>query len=488
MLAELVEVRDAGPRGGRGLFARAAVPPGAAVVLAEDPLAFGGAAARRTAGAAAGEGERCEESGGCLLRLLVDALGSDRRDELAAMLCKVELPEETRAASRSVAGSAVALLRQRREEEDEQEEVEEDTKKAEGAQEGLRAGGAVGVADAEDLLLRLYCNTHSLDDGSVGVYAQASAINHDCDPNCTFFTSSSSSSSLTVRALRAIGPGEELTIGYVPLRLPQRLRAAQLRRNYGFDCTCQRCLSEGASSEEDREEAETAEKALGSLAAKVRAGIGRGDAALEPSPLTKMLSQAKLLAPFQEVLAGQILKEAAEAFAREGRLKAAAVAYHEAHLRARAHKEVERGQATEELNFLAPYRASLGLALADILVRLASHQASSAEESRVALGRAAQEAGAARALLAVCRGPDHEATARAATLAERVAAMSAARKKAVLLGKLLERQQSRLSAAGAQGGGYVAGTCAAGPPPGGMPLSAPTAPVDRPAEEANGQP
>lgn len=430
MLAVGVEVRDAGARGRRGLFAGPqGICAGTAVVLEEPPVAYA---------PPGGQGEE-GDSGNMLeaapLRLLLDAFG--RQVELRSMLCAAELPEERRAAARCIARSAMKLRRSCP------------------APSGPAVAAEVTESDTEDLLVRLYCNTHSLDDGGMAVYAQASAINHDCDPNCTFFGAVGASSTastakadagtapalvaeeterpaLTVRALRDISPNEELTIGYVPLRLPRRMRAAQLQRNYGFECKCRRCIAE-QEVEDDEDEAKVGEQALIALSAKLQEAITSGSAGTDPGRLNKLLAQANQLARFQSVLAGSMGLEAAEAFAHAGKFHDAALAYHDV---------LARGRSLP-YRFAAPHCASVAVALAGLLLRLASDPASTEDEVRVALGRASSEARDAVKALYVCRGGDHKATARAQAVASRAEALRNAIKEAKLLSKLLDRHSGR---------------------------------------------
>ena len=48
------------------------------------------------------------------------------------------------------------------------------------------------------------------------------------------------------RPLRALAPGEELTIQYTDLYLPRGLRRARLGSSHGFHCMCERCCDEQA--------------------------------------------------------------------------------------------------------------------------------------------------------------------------------------------------------------------------------------------------
>ena len=71
---------------------------------------------------------------------------------------------------------------------------------------------------------------------------QASLFNHCCDPNIAWTITEGV---LHMEAIRAIAPGEELTISYGP-RPGSSLQSRQLRlrRDYIFDCRCALCRSE----------------------------------------------------------------------------------------------------------------------------------------------------------------------------------------------------------------------------------------------------
>ena len=49
---------------------------------------------------------------------------------------------------------------------------------------------------------------------------------------------------VTVRTSKAVAAGEELVISYIGLKGGLKKRRAELQRNYGFVCGCQRCVSE----------------------------------------------------------------------------------------------------------------------------------------------------------------------------------------------------------------------------------------------------
>ncbi|ODV88084.1 hypothetical protein CANARDRAFT_20806 [[Candida] arabinofermentans NRRL YB-2248] len=65
-----------------------------------------------------------------------------------------------------------------------------------------------------------------------------SLINHSCDPNCTLVWGGDT---VTLRALKYIGPGEELFVTYVPVSLSTSERRGILQKNFYFNCTCEVC-------------------------------------------------------------------------------------------------------------------------------------------------------------------------------------------------------------------------------------------------------
>ena len=72
-----------------------------------------------------------------------------------------------------------------------------------------------------------------------------SCINHSCAPNARMtYSRHEACGHAWVRALRDIGPGEELQICYLDLSLPVIARQQQLREQYGFTCACVRCRVE----------------------------------------------------------------------------------------------------------------------------------------------------------------------------------------------------------------------------------------------------
>ena len=76
----------------------------------------------------------------------------------------------------------------------------------------------------------------------IGVFPSASWTNHSCAPNCR--QSFDSHGCIVVETARAVSKDEELTIPYVDTRLGRSERRERLRKNFAFDCACERCAAE----------------------------------------------------------------------------------------------------------------------------------------------------------------------------------------------------------------------------------------------------
>ncbi|CAM9459570.1 unnamed protein product [Choristocarpus tenellus] len=77
-------------------------------------------------------------------------------------------------------------------------------------------------------------------DGSkgLGMYLSAAMFNHSCCPNLQAWWKGAK---LEIRCSKAVSPGEELCLSYIPLDQSTPSRQAQLRSNWGFICCCLRC-------------------------------------------------------------------------------------------------------------------------------------------------------------------------------------------------------------------------------------------------------
>ena len=78
-----------------------------------------------------------------------------------------------------------------------------------------------------------------------GYYAVAALINHSCEPNAIV---GFNRGVMSVRAIRPIAAGEEVTVSYTELYRPVAIRSASLKDRKGFQCTCSRCLRDTGAS------------------------------------------------------------------------------------------------------------------------------------------------------------------------------------------------------------------------------------------------
>ena len=107
----------------------------------------------------------------------------------------------------------------------------------------------VGLQKCCDILKQLQVNCFTATNGDfsntlgIGLYLQAAAINHSCDPNaCQSFHEDTKA--LSIRAMKDIQPGEEITITYIDIGKPTSWRRRELHKTYGFVCMCHRCSTE----------------------------------------------------------------------------------------------------------------------------------------------------------------------------------------------------------------------------------------------------
>ncbi|KAJ4458349.1 putative SET and MYND domain-containing protein [Paratrimastix pyriformis] len=78
-----------------------------------------------------------------------------------------------------------------------------------------------------------------------GLYPLMAHTNHSCDPNTMLFWKGSR---LVLKAIREIGPHEEVTVSYGPClgHYTTACRQEMLRAQYGFDCHCSACTSQAS--------------------------------------------------------------------------------------------------------------------------------------------------------------------------------------------------------------------------------------------------
>ena len=74
-----------------------------------------------------------------------------------------------------------------------------------------------------------------------GLYPSASVLNHSCSPNCIL---TYRGDTVTIRTIRDVREGEELTHSYIDLCQTTEERREILQAEYGFKCDCERCTDE----------------------------------------------------------------------------------------------------------------------------------------------------------------------------------------------------------------------------------------------------
>ncbi len=79
----------------------------------------------------------------------------------------------------------------------------------------------------------------------VGLYSAPSLLNHSCRPNTLQLFNGRH---LLLKALRDIGPGEQLFITYTETLQLHSERQAKLQSGYNFTCACERCLEDISQS------------------------------------------------------------------------------------------------------------------------------------------------------------------------------------------------------------------------------------------------
>ncbi|CAM9403157.1 unnamed protein product [Discosporangium mesarthrocarpum] len=100
------------------------------------------------------------------------------------------------------------------------------------------------VEAAYSLLGKISCNAFSIAEEfgvpvvGCGLYPQASTVNHSCRPGAVQVFSGRT---LSLRCVRRVGKGEEITLGITDLACPGELRRTSLREGYFFECRCERC-------------------------------------------------------------------------------------------------------------------------------------------------------------------------------------------------------------------------------------------------------
>jgi SET domain/MYND finger len=114
------------------------------------------------------------------------------------------------------------------------------------------------------LLGRINCNSfgvvslNGVADGTLFDPA-AAVFNHSCSPNCiTVFEDrvtprGAAFKAMSIRTVREVKPGEELTIAYIDVVDGTAIRKEQLKSKYFFECTCVRCEDSPENARHDAE-------------------------------------------------------------------------------------------------------------------------------------------------------------------------------------------------------------------------------------------
>ncbi|KAK8809928.1 hypothetical protein WA158_000871 [Blastocystis sp. Blastoise] len=95
---------------------------------------------------------------------------------------------------------------------------------------------------------KVYIRNDVLKFTGIGIYPVLSYVNHSCNPNCCLVFRGNLA---TLRTLRNIEEGEELTYSYVDVHRSTFVRKNILRSEFSFDCTCPKC--QNATILEERE-------------------------------------------------------------------------------------------------------------------------------------------------------------------------------------------------------------------------------------------
>jgi hypothetical protein len=88
------------------------------------------------------------------------------------------------------------------------------------------------------------------DTTGTGLFSLLCQANHSCDPNAEIvFTQGTNRGSLL--ALREIKAGEEICVSYIDEDVDDQWQRRDMLREYGFICTCERCVEQDAQDERE---------------------------------------------------------------------------------------------------------------------------------------------------------------------------------------------------------------------------------------------
>jgi len=83
-----------------------------------------------------------------------------------------------------------------------------------------------------------------------GLYYETSFCSHSCRPNVAI-KPLGEGGPLRLFAVRPLAPGDELTMTFVNPEMKRSQRRAQLSQQYGIECRCARCMSDGDIPQEE---------------------------------------------------------------------------------------------------------------------------------------------------------------------------------------------------------------------------------------------
>ncbi|CAE7569484.1 set5 [Symbiodinium sp. CCMP2456] len=104
--------------------------------------------------------------------------------------------------------------------------------------------------EGEKTAAGVFCTNAVSCEGQAMLFPQTSRMNHSCRPNVVH-SWQGEDGLMVLHATRAIQPGEELCICYVPGFLSQEQRQAQLMRRWRFSCCCPACKSESTGRSDE---------------------------------------------------------------------------------------------------------------------------------------------------------------------------------------------------------------------------------------------
>eukprot|EP00729_Bicosta_minor_P001163 gene1163-12050_t len=175
-----------------------------------------------------------------------------------------------------------------------------------------------GVADASALLehlCRFHCNNFGIvtplfNPEGAGCYPWGALLNHGCNGNCVLTYAPDHATGRPHQVIRCIDPvvaGGELVHAYCDAILPLEARQSQIKKDYFFECNCNRCLQQMSPGGSDGAGGD--DPAAGKYRADALWGlINHGVPPPWSSPIAKRASPEQLRAT-----AGQISRQATEA-------------------------------------------------------------------------------------------------------------------------------------------------------------------------------